>query len=98
MNFLGVGGLEIIVIALVGFLVLGPKRLTQGARTAAKALNELRRQRDDLTGMVADAVDLESLDGLDETPPSSSVARPGGDRRTPPATDETADAARERKP
>ena len=59
MNFLGIGGLELLLIAIVGFLVLGPKRLSEGARTAAKVLRELRRQRDELTGMVREAVDLE---------------------------------------
>ena len=61
MNFLGIGGLELVLIAIVAFLVVGPKRLSEGARTAAKVLRELRRQRDELTGMVREAVDLEGM-------------------------------------
>ena len=62
MNFLGIGGLELVLIGIVAFLVLGPKRLSEGARTAAKMLGELRRQRDELTGMVREAVDPEALE------------------------------------
>ena len=76
MNFLGIGGLELLLIAIVGFVVLGPKRLSEGARTAAKVLRELRRQRDELTGMVREAVDLEGIQSdMDEYPPVSSVPR-----------------------
>ena len=90
MNFLGIGGLELLLIAIVGFLVLGPKRLSEGARTAAKVLRELRRQRDELTGMVREAVDLEDMQSdMDEYPPVSSVPRPQ-DTRKSEAVDATA--------
>ncbi len=76
MNFLGIGGLELLLIAIVAFVVLGPKRLSEGARTAAKALRELRRQRDELTDMVREAVDLEGIQSdMEEHPPVSSVQR-----------------------
>lgn len=87
MNFLGIGGLELLLIAIVAFVVLGPKRLSEGARTAAKVLRELRRQRDELTGMVREAVDLEGLQSdLDEYPPVSSVPR--SQTRRPSAGDD----------
>ena len=89
MNFLGIGGLELLLIAIVGFVVLGPKRLSEGARTAGKVLRELRRQRDELTDMVREAVDLEDMQSdLDEYPPVSSVPRPQNPRKS-----ETVDAA-----
>ena len=89
MNFLGIGGLELLLIAIVGFVVLGPKRLSEGARTAAKVLRELRRQRDELTDMVREAVDLEDMQSdMDEYPPVSSVPRPQNPRKS-----ETVDAA-----
>ncbi len=109
MNFLGIGGLEVIVIALLGFLLLGPKRLTEGARATAKALGELRRQRDELTEMVKEAVDVEGVgsaagvqtDGLGDEGRVSSRARPGGDRASrvsgPPASDQTFEGRSERE-
>ena len=61
MNFLGIGGLELVVVFLVALLVVGPARLVEGARTARKYMTELRRQREELTQMVEEAVDLEGV-------------------------------------
>ena len=94
MNFLGIGGLELVLIGIVGFLVLGPKRLSEGARTAAKMLNELRRQRDELTGMVREAVDPEVTEsGRHEYGGVSSVPRTQDTRKS-----EAVDAAAGEKP
>lgn len=49
MNFLGIGGLELMIIALVAFLVLGPRKMAEAGKTIAKVLTELRKQRDELT-------------------------------------------------
>ena len=61
MNFLGIGGLELILVFLVALLVVGPVRLVQGAKTARKYMTELRRQREELTQMVEEAVDMEGI-------------------------------------
>lgn len=61
MNLFGIGGLELIVVFLIALLVVGPVRLVEGARTARKYLTELRRQREELTQMVEEAVDLEGI-------------------------------------
>ena len=83
MNFLGIGGLELVLIGIVAFLVVGPKRLSEGARTAAKMLGELRRQRDELTGMVREAVDPEIIESdTHEYRGVSSVPRPQDARKS----------------
>ena len=61
MNFFGIGGLELILVMLVGLFVVGPVRLVEGARTARKYMTELRRQREELTQIVEDAVDVEGV-------------------------------------
>ena len=61
MNLFGIGGLELIVVFLVALLVVGPVRLVQGARMARKYLTELRRQREELTQMVEEAVDMDGI-------------------------------------
>ena len=61
MNFLGIGGLELIVVFLIALFVVGPTRLVHGARTARKFMTELRRQREELTQMVEEAVDMEDI-------------------------------------
>ena len=43
MNFMGIGFLELVVILLVAFLVLGPSRSIGMARTAGQLLGNLRR-------------------------------------------------------
>ena len=55
MNFMGVGVLEILVIFLVAFLVLGPGRSISTARSAGKFLSNLRRTFNE----VAEAASLE---------------------------------------
>lgn len=52
MNFFGIGGLELLVIGLVAFLVLGPKKMAEAGKSAAKILSELRKQRDELTAAI----------------------------------------------
>ena len=67
MNFLGIGGLELIVVFIIGLLVVGPVRLVEGVRTARKYMTELRRQREELTQMVEEAVDVEGIrENLDQ--------------------------------
>lgn len=61
MNFLGIGGLELIVIFIIGLLVVGPVRLVEGIRTARKYMTELRRQREELTQMIEEAVDVKGI-------------------------------------
>ena len=55
MNFMGMGLAEIAVVMVVAFLVLGPSRTINMARTAGKILADLRRTFND----VAAAVSLE---------------------------------------
>lgn len=67
MNFLGIGGLELVVVMLVALFVVGPVRLVEGARTARKYMTEIRRQREELTQMIEEAADLEGLkEALDQ--------------------------------
>ena len=76
MNFLGIGGFEILVIALVAFLVLGPKKMAEAGKTAAKVLSQLRKQRDELTAALLEEPGKEPP-GAGAAPPS-----PGSARRT----------------
>ena len=55
MNFMGMGLLELGVIFLVAFLVLGPGKSIEMARTAGKVIRDLRRSMAEITA----AIDLE---------------------------------------
>src|SRR5581483_804851 len=49
---LNIGTGELIVIAVVALLVLGPKRLPELARGIGKFMREFRRQTDEVRGVV----------------------------------------------
>lgn len=52
MNFFGVGSLEIIIILLVAFLVLGPNQLLGVAKGLGKVMRELRNATGQFTRML----------------------------------------------
>jgi sec-independent protein translocase protein TatB len=83
LNFFGIGGFELLLIALVAFLLLGPKGLADGAKTIAKVAKDLRAQRDELTGIVRQAAAEEDEAEKTKTAPPTpegAVARPAGAR------------------
>ena len=41
MNILGMGPLEVLVIALIAFILLGPQRMVDAARLMGKATKEV---------------------------------------------------------
>ncbi len=61
MNFLGIGGLEFLLIFGVAMFFLGPKRLAEGVRHGRKYYTELKRYRQELTSLVTEAIDAEDL-------------------------------------
>ena len=54
MNFLGMGPLEVLVIALIAFILLGPQRMVDAARLLGKTTKEVRRMTDELPKIVLD--------------------------------------------
>ena len=55
----GIGSTEILVIAVVGLLVLGPRKLPQIAKTVAKGMAQFRRVSTDLQRTVEREVEKE---------------------------------------
>jgi Sec-independent protein translocase protein TatA len=72
MNILGMGTMEILVILLVAFIVLGPERMTSTAKLLGKATREMRRLTQELPSLT-----------LDEEPAPSSE-RPSSHRAAAP--------------
>ncbi len=64
--FLGMGPLEVMIILVVAFIVLGPQRMIDAAKLLGKATQEVRRMSQGLT------------EALDETMEEPRVHRPGG--------------------
>ncbi len=85
MTFVGMGPLEILVVLLVGFIVLGPDRMLTAARTLGKVTGELRRLADGLPEI-----------SLDEEPVERPIVhRRGGPRPYAGAAETAAEPAAE---
>lgn len=48
----GIGGFELFLILLFGFLVLGPDKLPEMAKTAGKAINKFRNAREEMDKVI----------------------------------------------
>ena len=79
MSFLGMGTLEILVVLLVAFIFLGPKRMVDAARLMGKAVAEVRRMSAELSEL--------SLEE-DETKPAKGSTGPQSGGRSPADADE----------
>jgi sec-independent protein translocase protein TatB len=65
-----VGGGEVLVIAVLALVVLGPDRLPQAARTVGRHLADARRIRDGFRG------ELDQVLGRGESPAPAPTAEP----------------------
>jgi Sec-independent protein translocase protein TatA len=78
MDFLGIGPMELLLIALVAFLFLGPARMVEIGRSLGKVVREVRRTTSDLPSLL-------SMDEPIDTPPKDEARgraqEPGSDAR-----------------
>jgi Sec-independent protein translocase protein TatA len=70
MNIIGMGPLEILVVLLLAFILLGPQKMMEGARLFGKASREIRRMTDELQT----TINLEEEPDQDEEDPRDAVA------------------------
>ena len=76
MSFLGMGPLEIVIILLIAFIVLGPERMVDAARYLGRLVGEGRKLASEMPRVVMEDDDIKVVSG-DET---ISMTR-GMDRR-----------------
>lgn len=62
MNILGMGPLEILLIALVAFIFLGPERMSDAARLLGKAIREGRNIASDIPRVVLEDDDIKVVE------------------------------------
>jgi sec-independent protein translocase protein TatB len=81
---------EIVIIAVLALLLLGPDRLPEAAKTLGKGLRDLRRATDDLKDQVEREiyVDERKLTKPALVPPVPAAPVPGPAGPPPPATTE----------
>ena len=85
----GLGFGEIVIIAIVALLVLGPDRLPDAAKTNGKTLRDLRKATDDINGQLE--TEIYADDRKVAKPalvPPVAAAVPGPAGPPPPATAE----------
>ena len=93
----GLGFGEIVIIAILALLLLGPDRLPEAAKTLGKTLQDLKKATDGLKGQlqsemysvekaVQKAIDGAGSPAAPEVPPvaAAAVARTGGPPGPPP--------------
>jgi sec-independent protein translocase protein TatB len=94
----GLGFGEIVIVAILALVLLGPDRLPEAAKTLGKTLQDLKKATDGLRGQLeaemysVEKVVKKAIDGAGETaapevPPvaAAAVARTGGPSAPPPA-------------
>ena len=57
MNFLGMGTPEILVVLLIAFLLLGPERMINAAKTLGKYAGEMRRMASEIPDLTLDGTE-----------------------------------------
>ena len=80
MNILGMGPLEILLIALVAFIFLGPERMSDAARLLGKAIREGRNIASTIPRVVVEDDDIRVV----ERGRSTSLINDGRDSPTEP--------------
>ena len=65
--FGSIGGFEMLVLAVIGLLVFGPRKLPEIGRTLGKALVDFRKAGMELKSSIEREVNLEELGELKET-------------------------------
>ena len=86
----GIGMTEMLVIAVIALVVLGPKRLPELARTLGRTLAEFRRSATDLRREFSDVMDESRID-----PP---IRLPAKSEPEPPSDAPASEARSEAKP
>ena len=79
---MGVGPMELFVVLLVAFLVLGPERMVTSARDVAKVVADLRQTLGSIPRTLDDLLDATEQPDTSEGDESPGVARPRRRRST----------------
>lgn len=64
----GIGGFELVIILIFAFLVLGPERLPEAAKTLGKAIAKFRSFQDEMTSVVKNEIKDTETQRLIENP------------------------------
>lgn len=83
----GNGFAEIGFLLFIAYLLFGPKKLPEIARTLGKGMAELRRASNELKNSLEE--EIANLDRQPESPETTSAAETYGDHHSEPAPEHT---------
>ena len=86
MNIMGVGPIELVVVLVIAYLVLGPERMTSTVRSLAKVVRDLKEQTAGLPKTLDELLEPTQDDEAEE-PTAPGVARPRRTRASQTAED-----------
>ena len=72
MNFFGIGGMELLVVVFLAFIILGPRQLTSAAKGLGRMIRELRNATTQFSRLMEEDDD----DAVGKRPPPGSKNRP----------------------
>lgn len=83
MNFLGMGTMELLLVALIGFIFLGPERIVGAARFLGKAVRQVRQATTSLPELIMDEDEAKPAGAPRVAPASESPGNPRTNPQTP---------------
>ncbi len=76
---LGIGWMEILVVLLLGFLILGPDRMIESARMLGKGFRQVREATDEITtSLSVDLYEENKVENPDEEDVNPKGSHPKG--------------------
>ena len=87
MNIMGVGPIELVVVLVIAYLVLGPERMASTVRSLAKVVRDLKEQTAGLPKTLDELLEPAKDDEAEEST-APGVARPRRSRASQTAEDE----------
>ena len=76
---LGIGWIEILVVLLLGFLILGPDKMIESARMLGRGFRQVREATDELTtSLKVDLTDEEKMEKSDDDELKPDGSHPKG--------------------
>lgn len=95
-SFFGIGMFELVMIAIIALVVLGPERLPSAMREMAKYMRQLRQVSNDFQAQFSD--ELKVLDEINPRKLINDAFDPNSRPATPPATGAAKPAAAPPRP
>ena len=83
----GIGMQELIIIAIIALIIVGPKKLPDLAKSLGKGFSEFRRAADDVTNDIKETMKEDKKQDDDEWKNSLLMKKPDAEENKPDSSD-----------